>query len=226
MDNDGDMDLIAGNLGNNYKYKTSDQAPFEVFSTDFDNNGTIDIVLSYYDLGKSYPLRGRSCSSQQIPSLKKKFPTYNDFGNATLKDVYGINLENSLHYNTTTFSTSYIENLGDGKFKISVLPNLAQISSVNGIILEDYNNDGIKDILIAGNLYGSEIETPRNDAGYGLLLTGNGKGKFMPVPNDQSGLFLKGDVKKLKNITLKGKTKASILVAKNNDYLQLIEVKD
>ena len=226
MDNDGDMDLIAGNLGNNYKYKTSDQAPFEVFSTDFDNNGTIDIVLSYYDLGKSYPLRGRSCSSQQIPSLKKKFPTYNDFGNATLKDVYGINLENSLHYNATTFSTSYIENLGDGKFKISVLPNLAQISSVNGIILEDYNNDGFKDVLIAGNLYASEIETPRNDAGYGLLLTGNGKGKFMPVPNDQSGLFLKGDVKKLKNITLKGKTKASILVAKNNDYLQLIEVKD
>ena len=226
MDNDGDMDLIVGNLGNNYKYKASDEAPFEVFSTDFDNNGKTDIVLSYYDLGKSYPLRGRSCSSQQIPSIKKKFPTYNDFGNATLTEVYGIDLESSLHYSATTFSTSYIENLGGGKFSISPLANLAQISSVNGILLNDYNGDGFKDILIAGNLYASEIETPRNDAGYGLLLTGNGKGEFNPVPTNQSGLFLKGDVKNIKNIMLKGKSRASILVAKNTDYLQLIEVKN
>ena len=226
MDNDGDMDLLVGNLGNNYKYKASEEAPFEVYSTDFDDNGKIDIVLSYYDLGKSYPLRGRSCSSEQIPSLKEKFPTYNDFGQATLIDVYGVDLESSLHYTATTFSTSYIENLGDGKFKISPLPNLAQISSVNGILLEDYNGDGIKDVLIAGNLYASEIETPRNDAGYGLLLTGNGKGEFTPIPTDQSALYLKGDVKNIKNIRLNGKTKASILVAKNNDYVQLIEVNE
>ncbi len=224
MDDDGDMDLLVGNLGNNYKYKASDHAPFEVFSTDFDNNGMTDIVLSYYDLGKSYPLRGRSCSSQQIPSIKKKFPTYKDFGLATLNEVYGDILESSLHYTATTFSTSYIENLGNEGFKITPLPNLAQISSVNGILIQDYNKDGFKDILIAGNLYASEIETPRNDAGYGLLLTGNGKGEFTAVPADQSGLYLKGDVKNIKNIRLKGKSKASILVAKNNDYLQLVEV--
>ena len=226
MDNDGDMDLLVGNLGNNYKYKASENAPFEVFSTDFDNNGKTDIILSYYDLDKSYPLRGRSCSSQQIPSIIKKFPTYKDFGLATLNEIYGDILESSLHYAATTFSTSYIENLGDEKFKISPLPILAQLSSVNGILIKDYDQDGNKDVLIAGNLYGSEIETPRNDAGYGLLLTGNGKGEFTPVSNNQSGLFLKGDVKNIRNIRLKGKSPTAILVAKNNDYLQLIKVKD
>ncbi len=195
FDSDGDIDLIVGNLGKNYKYKASFETPFEVHSTDFDNNGTLDIVLSYYESGNKHPLRDRSCSSQQIPSIKNKFPTYKDFGLAILNEVYGDILKSSLHYTATTFSTSYIENLGDKGFKITPLPNLAQISSVNGILIQDYNNDGNKDVLIAGNLYGSEIETPRNDAGYGLLLTGNGKGEFTAMPADQSGLYLKGDVK-------------------------------
>lgn len=224
MDNDGDMDLIVGNLGNNYKYKAIKNAPFEVYSTDFDNNGTVDIVLSYYDLGKSYPLRGRSCSSGQMPFIKEKFPTYNDYGSATLNEVYGEVLESSLHYSASTFSTCYLENLGDGKFKTIPLPNQAQFSSVNEILLEDFNGDGFKDIAIAGNLYASEIETPRNDAGFGLLLSGNGKGEFNPIPANQSGLYINGDVKNMSFIALNNNTKNGIIIAKNNDFMQLIEI--
>ena len=226
MDNDGDMDLVVGNLGKNYKYKASIDAPFGIHSTDFDNNGTLDIVLSYYDLGKNYPLRGRSCSSNQMPFIKKKFPTYKDFGQATLDEVYGDVLEKSLKYSANTFATSYVENLGNGVFALSELPNQAQFSSVNDILLSDIDTDGIKDIILVGNLFASEIETPRNDAGYGLLLTGNGKGGFKSIPAYKSGLFIKGDSKDAQLIKLGESKREAIIIAKNNDKVQLIEIKD
>ncbi len=224
MDNDGDMDLVVGNLGKNYKYKASVDAPFGVHTTDFDNNGTLDIVLCYYDLGKNYPLRGRSCSSAQMPFIKKKFPTYNDFGQATLVDVYGDILDNSLKYLATTFASCYIENLGDGTFNVTDLPNKAQFSSINDIILDDIDNDGFKDIISVGNLYASEIETPRNDAGYGLLLKGNGQEYFTPVSSTESGLFIRGDTKIMKPIKLGDSMERGIIFAKNNDFIQLINL--
>lgn len=224
MDNDGDMDLVVGNLGKNYKYKASFDAPFGVHSTDFDKNGTLDIVLSYYDLGKKYPLRGRSCSSAQMPFIKKKFPTYNDFGQATLKDVYGDILEESLSYSANTFASSYIENLGDGTFKVNELPNEAQFSSVNDILLNDFDGDGVNDIVITGNLYASEIETPRNDAGFGLFLKGNGKGDFLSISVAESSLYISGDSKKMSFIKLGSTEKPAIVVAKNNDFIQLVEM--
>jgi len=184
MDGDGDQDIIAGNLGLNYKYKASEKEPFEVYYYDFDDNNSKDIVLTYYNFGIQYPLRGRQCSSEQIPALKKKFETYDLFASADASAIYGDNkLENALHYEATTFASTYFENKGDGTFEAHELPMLAQISSVNDFIVEDFNTDGHLDILLAGNLYHAEVETARNDAGYGLLLLGDGKGNFEPWIN-------------------------------------------
>ncbi len=202
IDNDGDIDLVAGNLGMNYKYKASPQEPFEVFYDDFDNDGSKDIVLSYYNFGERYPLRGKSCSSQQIPGLKKDFPTYDQFASANLLDVYGLeNLRPALHYEAKTFASAFFENLGKGKFEMHSLPSEAQVSSINDIIIDDYNNDGNKDILVAGNLYATEIETPRNDAGIGLVLLGDGKNNFTPLASRSSGFLAPFDVKKLAKIS-------------------------
>src|SRR5690606_40306799 len=101
------------------------------------------------------------------------------------------------------------------------LPNLAQISSINQILVDDYNNDGNLDVLIAGNLHVSEVETPRNDAGYGLFLKGDGKGDFKAVPVTESGFFVPGDVKDMAQIKVGDKN--FIIAAKNSDYLQFIE---
>ncbi|WP_242131570.1 VCBS repeat-containing protein [Aestuariivivens marinum] len=224
MDNDGDMDLVLGNLGKNYKYKASYEEPFGVHTADFDDNGSLDIVLSYYDMGKKYPLRGRSCSSQQMPFIKKKFPTYNAFGQATLKDIYGETLEQSLSYRANTFATSYVENLGEGVFKMVELPNEVQFSSVNDMLLEDVNDDGKRDIITIGNLYASEIETPRNDASHGLVLLGDGKGGFTTVASNKSGLFIDGDSKHIKKIKINGHEN-TFLIAKNNDLMQIVTLK-
>ncbi|MFT4568236.1 MAG: hypothetical protein ACI9FN_003205 [Saprospiraceae bacterium] len=222
MDADGDLDLVVGNLGLNYKYRASEEDPFEVYSYDFDDNGSLDIVLSYYEHGNKYPIRGRSCSSQQVPSISKDFPTFEGFGDADLNDIYGDQLESALKLQAFTFSSAYLENIGNGDFEITPLHNLAQTSSINNIILDDFDGDGHKDILISGNLYQSEIETPRNDAGMGTFLQGDGTNIFKPQTIAESGFFAPHDAKSMELISLSGKK--HVLVGNNKNLLQVIEV--
>ncbi len=224
FDKDGDMDYIVGNLGLNYKYKAKENATFDIYFNDFDNNSKKDIVLSYYNEGEQFPVRGRECSSQQIPAIKSKFKNYESFSVATLEDVYTKgDLEKSLHYQIKSFASIYLENTSDG-FKLHSLPNLAQISCINKILIEDYNKDGHLDAIIAGNLHASEVETPRNDAGIGLLLHGNGKGEFTPVTAKESGLLVSGDVKDMMKIRIKGED--YLVAAKNQDALQFIKIQN
>lgn len=223
IDNDGDEDLILGNLGLNYKYKASKKEPFQVHSADFDENGTQDIILSYYEDDEVYPLRGRSCSIEQIPELAQKFPSFESFGNSDLEGIYGKKLKEALHLRAFTFTSYYAENINGTKFKLHPLPNIAQVSNINSILIEDYNKDGNKDLLVAGNLFASEIETPRNDAGTGMLLLGDGKGEFKATTIEYSGIYLPQDVKNLKIIKI-GSQK-NILVASNNQPLQFIGYK-
>ena len=221
FDKDGDLDFIGGNLGLNYKYHTSRGNPFEIYADDFDENNTIDIVLSYFEDTTFYPVRGRECSSQQMPFIKKKFPNYALFSEADIYDIYGKDrLQQSLNYKATNFASCYIENLGNGKFDFRELPEKAQIASINGMLVEDFDADGNLDLLTSGNLYVSEVETPRSDASIGLYLKGDGTGNFTPVSVRESGYYTPGDVKNLR--ILPSKTGKLILIAKNDDHLQVI----
>lgn len=220
FDHDGDIDFLLGNNGLNYKYKATDGESFDIYVNDFDNNTQNDIVLGYYSEGKQYPVRGRECSSQQIPGIKKKFESYQSYSQATLVDVYTAeNLASSLHYKVKSFASVYLEN-ENGKFKIHPLPLEVQFSSINQILIEDYDLDGELDAILAGNLYGSEVETPRNDASYGLYLKGNGKGNFEAISAIDSGFFVKGEVTNM--ATIQFQEQEYILVAKNNDSVQFI----
>ncbi|MFK7926339.1 MAG: VCBS repeat-containing protein [Bacteroidia bacterium] len=218
LDGDGDEDLITGNLGENYKYHASEGEPFSVHYEDFDANGQKDIVLSYYNFGERVPLRGKSCSSEQVPMLKKDFPTYDLFASANLEDVYNPDkLADALSYEVESFASCWWENQGEGKFVKHLLPREAQMAPINDILIKDFDQDGIQDIVIGGNLFVSEIETPRADAGVGLFLRGLGEGDFEAVPTMLSGLFLPYDVK---HIIPLGNDK--FLVACNDDRLRVI----
>ncbi|MFS4417472.1 VCBS repeat-containing protein [Maribacter sp. 2307ULW6-5] len=222
FDGDGDTDFIFGNLGYNYKYKAKKGEPFTLYTYDYDGNNNEDLVLSYYQDGEQYPVRGRECSSQQIPAIKKKFKDYNSFAEANLAQIYSKeHLEKSTKFSVEDFGSVYVENLGDGTFQLKRLELFAQLSSLNDFATGDFNNDGNLDVLGAGNLYGSEVETPRNDAGYGLVLIGNGKGEFKALKPYETGVHISGEVKSIHKIRLAG-GKEGFLIAKNNDFLQLI----
>lgn len=221
-DGDGDMDYLAGNLGLNYKYRTSTENPFQVYSNDFDENGTLDIVLSYRKKGVQLPLRGRECSSQQVPAIKQRFETFESFANADLDDIYGKSmLDNSLHYEVDTFEHYMLENLGDGTFESRPLPNRAQLSSINAVAVFNYDDDPYPDMLIGGNLYGSEVETPRNDAGVGLILLGHEE-RPVVVPPATSELIVHGELKAISKIGLGHDKTVAFLLALNDDSIRLV----
>ena len=157
-----------------------------------------------------------------MPALSKKFNSHESFGKATLEEIYGSGIGDALNLKANTFASLYIENLGNSSYKVSLLPSLAQVSTINSIIPNDFNKDGFQDLLIGGNLYDVDMEVPRNDAGNGLLLLGDGKGGFNEVPSSKSGLFTPHDVKDMKMMDANGKQ--VLLVGNNNYYLQALEL--
>ena len=219
FDKDGDMDFVGGNLGLNYKYKASPEEPFNIYCDDFDKNGTYDIVLGYYNAGKEFPLRGLQCSSEQMPFVKKKFPTYNEFASSTIKDVYGDKLDKALNYKVKMFESAVFINEG-GSFKKMPLPKLAQVSPVFGILARDFNGDGNSDLLLAGNLYVAEAETGMADASNGLLLIGDGKGNFKSMDAKESGFIAPFDVRDL-DAVYSPSGKGAAIVCNNNQNLQV-----
>jgi hypothetical protein len=225
MDGDGDLDFVAGNFGLNSKYRGTDKEPFEVFYSDLDNNGLKDIVLAYSKDGRKYPYRRKGDASKQVPGISEKFKTYASYAESDVYEIYGKeNLDRALHYQANTFESFYIENKGNSKFEFHRLPVEAQFSSINDILINDYNRDNVPDILIAGNLYGTEVRTPRNDAGIGLLLTGDGKGNFIPINHTESGFFVPFDVKSLAEIN--GNGVWYVLAGCNNDDMQVFRIND
>ena len=197
LDDDGDMDVVAGNLGENYKFKTSAEKPFQVYAKDFDNNGTNDIFLArYYQDSKLVPIRGKECSAQQMPVINAKFPTYRSFAQSDLQGILGKDMSNALHYKAHLFSSVILVN-ENGRFNIQRLPVEAQFSTVNGIIAKDFDGDGIKDLLLAGNKFDVEVETTAADASPGLFLQGTGKMAFRSVKPFESGFFVPYNVKDL-----------------------------
>lgn len=202
VDNDGDLDIVAGNLGLNHKYQATDESPFEVYANDFDENGKNDIVLSYSKEKKSVPLRGRECSSQQVPAIAKRFESYRSFAGADLEEIYGeYMLQNALHYKANTFGHFWFENI-DGVFKKQhLLPIQSQFSSINAIEEFDYNADEYPDLFVTGNLYAAEVETPRSDSGLGMVLIGSPNG-FEAITSNITGLFARGDIKDIEPLQL------------------------
>ena len=215
VDDDGDMDFVLGNLGKNYKYQATASETFDLYVKDFDQNASSDIVLSYYHDGIQYPVRGRQCSSDQVPGIQTKFKDYESFATATLAEIYGESqIASADHYEIKSFASILLVNQGHGNYQTVALPIESQLSAIADICLLDVNEDGNTDIITAGNLYMSEVETPRNDAGIGCTLLGDGKGNFRYAGYQESGLLLNDDVRKL--ALIKGKNKKFILSASNN----------
>lgn len=223
FDKDGDIDYVAGNLGLNTQYKVSKDQPMRIIANDFDRNGTLDPVCSYYVQGKSYPIYQRNQLLSQIPSLKSRFKTYEDYARASMNDIFPEDSYTEAYTRDASFfESAYIENLGGGSFKMHPLPLEAQTAPLFGMLSDDYNSDGNPDLLVVGNYFSTTVSDGRYDASIGLFLAGNGKGEFSPVPGRESGFFADGDAKAMAELVMKDGS-SLILVARNSDSLKVIK---
>lgn len=219
FDRDGKPDLVAGNLGMNSSYVASKDTTFGVYANSFTGNRTTDIILTEKVNGKEYPLAGLASLGGILYPLTITFPTYGSFATATIGQAFSASqLQRALHYEVDTFSSVYLHNEGGGRFTSRPLPSRAQISPIRSILVSDVDGDGNPDLLIAGNLYDTEPNTPPIDAGNGLWLKGNGGGGFTPVPPAMSGFLAPHDVAGLALVA----TKAGrlLLVTNTTDSLQ------
>ncbi len=222
VDNDGDNDIIAGNLGLNYKFHASEEKPFHIYTSDFDYNGTEDIFLAKYYNDKQVPVRGKGCTAQQMPHLKAKIKSYQDFASRDIEGIVGPGIKSALHYEVTEFRSGIFINNGTSGFEFMPFENQQQLSPINSILLEDINNDGNRDLILAGNNYQSEVETTRADSGIGSVLLGDGKGAFSSLNHLKSGFFADKDVRNM--VFVKVGTKHLIFVANNNSTHDIFQV--
>lgn len=218
IDNDGDIDFIAGNLGTNTQFKVNQQEPLTTYVGDFDNNGRLDPIMTWYIQHASYPFNTRDEITAQLPILNKKFLRYADYGKATIETVLSKEqLASARKFNIYNTNTSLFIN-NNGSFEMKALPMEAQFSMMSGILYRDYDGDGKKDILLTGNFYPFRVQEGRCDASFGSLLRGDGKGEFLPLDRSQTGLHVAGDVRDM--LELKG---GIVIVAKNSGAVQVLK---
>ena len=216
VNGDGMQDLIAGNIGANNKFHPHEDHPLRIYGNDFDGNGTNDVVMSKMYKDKFVPVRGRECSSEQMPFVKEKFKNFESFSQAKIEEVLGEGMNDALFYEAKEFRSGIFINTGGGSFDFEPFGNFAQVSAIKAFKVEDFSGDGVVDILLAGNHYGAEVETARYDASNGLYLLGKGDGSFESRRFLESGFYAPGNVVDLEKINKTGIGKPILLVISNN----------
>jgi len=230
FDNDGDMDYIAGNLGENSFYQGSKEFPISIYSKDFDNNGVLECIPTKFIKDKEGVLREYTTHTRddvvdQMPFIKKQFLTYKAFAEAPFSKLFTQEqLKGALKLQANFFKNALIRNNGDVGFEITALPPFAQFSNLNGMIAEDFDEDGKLDILAIGNDYGTEVSVGRYDACNGLMLKGDGKGGFLPLSILQSGWYVPGNAKAL--VKLRSQSgKCLVVASQNRNAMKIFELK-
>jgi hypothetical protein len=210
---DGHKDFIVGNTGLNSRLTASTKEPLHMYVNDMDGNGSTEQILTYYLDGKEVVFAGKDDLQRQLPILKKKFLYAEDFAKAGLKDMFPEKaMQEALKLEADEMANVLLLNNGKGKYTMQRLPWMAQLSMYNDAIVVNANGDNLPDVLMVGNFFDNTIQLGRNDADMGLLLINKGKGNF--VCENLNGLFIVGESRKIRTITIN--KRQAFLVARNN----------
>ena len=216
VDNDGDVDLILGNLGENFYLRPDADHPVKLWIKDFDNNGTLDKILSYTVNGNDFPVFVKKDLTEQMPLLKSVNISNHEFAKKTIAELFAGDMENA-QVKVVNYAASCIAiNDGKGHFSIRKLPVAMQLSSVNAILIEDVNKDGFPDIISGGNFFDLLPQFGRLDASFGNVLINDKKGNFITMPAIVSGIDLRGQIRNI--VSFKRKNENCIVFLENNDY--------
>ena len=221
----GHPDLIVGNFGNNSRIQASQQSPVNMYVNDFDDSGQTAPILSYFVDGEEKPFEQLDELRAQIPSITRGIRNYRDYASRNLSDLIDPQkLEESLKKQVRELRSIVLLNDGNGSYQKVPLPFDAQLFPVKAIHTDDFNGNGHKDILLAGNLYDVKPSMGgRQDAGYGLLLIGDGQGNFEAVHYHESGFLVKGQARSIQKLSSNNGT-PQVIVARNNDSVMLFRL--
>jgi enediyne biosynthesis protein E4 len=224
VDNDGDNDLILGNMGENFTLKASPESPLKIWVKDFDSNGSIDKIMTKTIEGKDVTVFLKREMAEQFPLLKKQILKHTDYAQKSLSDLFPADiLEGALVKNIKTCKSIIALNDGKGKFTIIDLPETVQLSCVNAIACYDLNKDGLKDLVMGGNYTGFIPQLGAIDASRGNVLINKGKGNFKALTNQESGFLMNGEVKQISPLMIQGKTNFITLI--NNDVPRVFKLR-
>lgn len=222
FDKDGDIDYVAGNLGYNSPYKASAKEPICVYANDFDKDGKIDPVLCHYVDGVEQVFHARDDINRQMLPFRARFRTYEAYANASFREAFRQDeIAAAKVLKAETMGSAYLENLGNGKFRMRDLPVEAQMAPLYAMVAEDFDGDGNLDLLATGNSYATEVQTGRYDALGTLLLKGDGKGNWKA---DKNALHLQYDNKSIVRLS-NAAGKMVLLISANADSLRAVTVK-
>ncbi len=220
IDNDGDIDLVAGNLGLNSRLKASVKEPVKLYYNDFDDNGKKEQILTYYLQGQEIVFATKAGLEKQLPVLKKKYLYAEDFAKATLPELLSSEkMHNAEILTANYFSNALLINNGNLQFETKALPEEAQFTSFKDAVAVDANGDDLPDILLTGNYYDNTIQMGRYDADFGTVLINKGKGIFSC--QTLNGFSIKGQVRHIRQINLK--SKPAYILACNNDSVRVLQ---
>lgn len=218
FDNDGDIDYMVGNLGLNGPYKASGKEPVCIYAKDYDKNGRLDPIMCHYLEGKEYIVHSRDDINKQLTPMRARFKDYASYASATFQEAFTTEeVADAYVVKAETFASSYIENLGKGKFAMHSLPLQAQFAPIYAMVCKDFNGDGNLDVLCVGNSYATEVQTGHYDAQGSVILTGNGKGNFTA---DKKDINVIGDNKSLSQLITANGT-SLFIVGSNSDSLHM-----
>ena len=221
IDGDGDDDYLVGNAGTNLQFRASVEEPVQLFAGDFNEDGTIDPILCYYIQGKSYPMASRDELLDQMTSLRKKFIKYADYADATINDIAPAGLlEKAYRLEAYRLESVWIENTGSD-FEIHALPDVAQFSAINGFLFEDFDGDGVREVLAAGNFFPYKPQLGRCDASTGVILRYDGHGGL--ITDVQSNVWLTGDIRDV-DLVCASSGARMVIVSRNNDRAGVFKV--
>ena len=219
FDNDGDMDFVVGNHGENSRLRASSEQPLSMYLNDFDSNGTVEQIICGYNNDNSYPIALKHDLVNQMPHLKKKYLKYENYKFQGVNDIFTAEeLKGSIKLEAFNLQSSLLINQGNGHFELKPLPKAMQTSPIYALVVKDFDQDGFLDIAAGGNLYGVKPELGRYDASFGYFLKGTAEG-FVPLKADQSGLWIQGQIRDLQLIN-----DQNLMVLKNNAPLNILKI--
>lgn len=228
VDNDGDMDYVAGNFGTNSFLHATNEEPLNVYAKDFDNNFSLDVIFSHWivdqvgGIKKEFPLAGRDLLLREMSIMKERFPNYASYAKTDMSQLFPADQMKDAYKATANYLKSvWIENKGNFSFEIHELPTEIQLAPVFGILSKDLNNDGWIDLIFTGNEYAMSPYLGRQDASNGMVLLNKGKGQFNPISIAKSGFYTPANGRAMASLVVNGK--ASMVVGQNRDFMKLFQ---